>query len=252
MIELPIKSPWEQAPILFKQTTNSTMADAKKLIKKKEAHGTVILTDFQKQGRGRFSNHNWQSSKGKNLLFTLILKKEMVKSRLSIAPLLVGLALHLTFKKLHSLHTFIKWPNDLLYQQKKLAGILCETEVSYLLIGVGVNCNQKRFKAELAKGATSIMNITHKPIDRHALLLELLNTIKRTLLDSNWQEKIERVLYLKNKQCRVCTIIDGKEKLLAGEIYGLDETGALILVLCSTGEKLRILSGSIITSIGFA
>ncbi len=135
-----------------------------------------MRTDFQTSGRGQF-DRKWVSSKGKNLLFSLLLKdvpfdqithiKEWVKS-----------SLFASFGKL-GLDAYFKEPNDFYTNEKKLCGILIETKnneerFEYIIIGVGVNVNQILFRDFKA---TSILKETKKQVDVRKVLSIIVNNL---------------------------------------------------------------------------
>jgi len=114
----------------------------------------VFTADFQTAGRGRL-DHVWQSAANQNLTFSIVLPAGD-----TTLPLVIGLAV------LKSLHTSsllptpcslsLKWPNDILVNDLKLAGILCERVGDNVIAGIGVNVNQTAFPPEIAGRATSL------------------------------------------------------------------------------------------------
>ena len=111
--------------------------------------GTVVIADFQKLGRGQ-GDHAWHSEKGQNLLMSVLLYPEFLSaSRQFQLSMLTSLALCDTLQDL-DIPSLIKWPNDILTPQGKIAGILIEHGImgghlSHSIIGIGLNVNQLRF-----------------------------------------------------------------------------------------------------------
>jgi BirA family biotin operon repressor/biotin-[acetyl-CoA-carboxylase] ligase len=203
MRRLAIRNPWAPAPIYFKKRTASTMEDARRLFKSGCPDGTVVLTDFQTLGRGRVAERSWIAESGENLLFTLVLRTESgsagiggVPQRL---PLVAGLALALSVERLYGLSVQLKWPNDLLVGERKLAGILCEALVEGnslgLLVGIGLNCNQLTFPRELDSKATSLARALGSPVSLPNLLEEVLSQLKTCIEDEDWRAKVVDRLY---------------------------------------------------------
>jgi BirA family transcriptional regulator, biotin operon repressor / biotin---[acetyl-CoA-carboxylase] ligase len=196
MKALTISSPWPGAPVYFKKRTTSTMEDARRLF----ASG---CPDFQTRGRGRFAERSWSAEAGKNLLFTLVLRSEGGSYGLGTAPqrlpLLAGLAAAQCVERMYGLAVQLKWPNDLLVERKKLAGILCEALVEGnslgFLAGLGLNCNQRSFPEELESGATSLARVLGRRVNRADLLRELLQKLKESLADEDWRQKVVDRLY---------------------------------------------------------
>ncbi|MBN1798535.1 MAG: biotin--[acetyl-CoA-carboxylase] ligase [Spirochaetales bacterium] len=243
---LPFVSPWNNAPIYYCPATTSTMKDAELLLKDGCTHGTVIATDFQSQGRGRFSNRKWESAKAQNLLFTVILKKRSLQHAKILLPLLTGLAVALAIEKLFSLNTQIKWPNDVLIKEKKVAGILCTAKKDAFLIGVGINCNQRRFSPNQAQAA-SLAWFLNRHVDRTALLHEILSGLKAVLSSGEWLSHLEKRLFLNGKKCRILFHQQSIERAEAGTILGIGPRGELRFKP-DAGETVRLLiSGEVQT-----
>ncbi|MTI86786.1 MAG: biotin--[acetyl-CoA-carboxylase] ligase [Balneolaceae bacterium] len=146
------------------------------------AHGSVILTDTQTKGRGQYQRQ-WQTTPGQNLTFSLI----FTPAKADRLPLLtLGCALAIT--ELMDLAgddswASIKWPNDVLVDNKKMAGILTETQFSgdklnKVIVGIGLNVNQRDFWDALSNKATSLFQLTQKEQSREEILAELLQRIE--------------------------------------------------------------------------
>ncbi len=110
MTPWPAANPWS-APVLFVESTLSTMEDAQRLDEQGYPSGTVVVAGFQERGRGRLPERVWAAEPGKNLLFTLSLhlSKGFPPQRL---PLLAGLALAQAVEERFGLATLVKWPDD--------------------------------------------------------------------------------------------------------------------------------------------
>ena len=126
-------------------------------------HVTLISTDEQKSGYGR-KHAPWISTKD-SATFSLLIKKDITVEMASLMPLLTSIALHKVLSH-YEKDLMIKWPNDILKDHKKLAGILCESitigqSFNALIIGVGINVNETLFKGPLTKDATSLSLLTH-------------------------------------------------------------------------------------------
>lgn len=112
--------------------------------------GDVFTADFQTAGRGRL-DHKWLSPPGENLMMSVVLPVEgLAPDHVSTLPLVVGLSVAET------LGGRIKWPNDVLVDGRKLAGILCERHGDRVVAGIGVNVGQRTFSPEIAARATSL------------------------------------------------------------------------------------------------
>ena len=154
---------------------DSTNNQAKRFVKKRDdldmvLQPTVFVSDQQTQGRGQFSRL-WESALG-GLYYSLLiddcLSCEFDRSLLTIK---VAESVSLITYQLTDIQPTIEWPNDLIIQNKKYGGILCERGVysqgkHYLIIGVGLNLNQASFSDSLHVSAISLRQITGKEYNR--------------------------------------------------------------------------------------
>jgi BirA family biotin operon repressor/biotin-[acetyl-CoA-carboxylase] ligase len=262
MKRLAIRNPWAEAPIYFKKRTASTMEDARRLFKSGCPDGTVVLTDFQTLGRGRVAERGWIAEAGKNLLFTLVLRTESGSAGIAGAPqrlpLVAGLAMALSVEHLYGLSVQLKWPNDLLAGEKKLAGILCEALVEGtslgLLVGIGLNCNQLTFPRELESKANSLARALGSPVNLPNLLEEVLSQLKTCIEDEDWRAKVVDRLYGLNRgygppmmvllspaNCGVASRQGSEQR---GVILGVNPDGSL-LVRPEEGPPVSVYGGEI-------
>jgi BirA family transcriptional regulator, biotin operon repressor / biotin---[acetyl-CoA-carboxylase] ligase len=173
---------WMGRPIRAYETIDSTNEAAALWARSGVPQGALIVADHQTAGRGRH-RRIWQADPGKNLLFSIILRPTLPLDRISVLPLLAGLAAAQAIDALASPVTVtLKWPNDLFIAGKKTGGILLESSQSggstqppdFIVLGIGINVNQERFPADLVETATSLLLETGRFIARDALLAELL------------------------------------------------------------------------------
>lgn len=137
---------------------------------------TVIVSDAQTAGRGT-KGRNFYSPKGTGLWFSILLKPSIPINELSFLTLLTSVALNDTLKAF-SINTTIKWPNDIILNDRKLSGILIESKINnnklleYVIIGIGinVNLNKEDFSDELKEKAISLKIATGKEYDRYEIL----------------------------------------------------------------------------------
>ena len=156
--------------------TDSTNDDAFEFINNNQAkNGMLVITDNQKNGRGR-RNNKWLSSPGNNLTFSLILKKPN-DSNLGLFSILIGVSIIKGIKSFTNINYNLKWPNDIILNNKKIGGILIETNRSspFFVIGVGLNVNAQEIPSEIEKIASSLRIEKNTPIQREPLLAFILN-----------------------------------------------------------------------------
>jgi BirA family transcriptional regulator, biotin operon repressor / biotin---[acetyl-CoA-carboxylase] ligase len=222
-------------PIVHLNSIGSTNAYALGLLNTNELdHETVINTRAQLQGRGQAGN-SWESEPCMNLTFTLVLKPTYIQAteQFLIAQV-ISLAIS-EFLKLKKITSWIKWPNDILVGNKKIAGILIENSVmgsviQHSLIGIGLNVNQENFSSGVPN-AISMKNITAIDYNLDFILHELLNCLHLRIEDlkNSTKEKLRNDylnnLYLYNKWGNFS---DGKN-VFKGIIKDVLPTGELII-----------------------
>lgn len=126
-------------------------------------HGDVFTADLQTGGRGRL-DHRWLSPAGVNLMMSAVLSAaDIPAGQVATLPLVAGLAVADAVRTLLGSAAeglVVKWPNDVLVDGRKLAGILCERQGDNVIVGIGVNVGQTEFPPEIAATATSLARLT--------------------------------------------------------------------------------------------
>jgi len=172
------------------QDVDSTNNFAANMIKQtKVLNGTVILAENQFQGRGQ-SGNTWKSEAGKNLILSLILQSNLELSKQFLLSKISCLAIIDTLKK-YKIDAEIKWPNDILVEKRKIAGILIENtikgkNISDSIIGIGLNLNEVFRKRN---NAVSTLELTGKEIDKTDFYNNLMGQIEK------WYLKMEQGKY---------------------------------------------------------
>src|SRR5579863_5832129 len=156
------------------RTTGSTMKDAASLAARGEPHGTVVVAETQTAGIGRHG-HSWHSEAGGGLYLSIILRLPLPADTLPVLTMALGLAAQRAVDCVAGVACDLRWPNDLLLNERKLAGILvqatdaAETKGA-LIAGIGVNVNQTDFPPEIRSIATSLRIETGQEHSKDALL----------------------------------------------------------------------------------
>ena len=138
--------------------------------------GSMVMTEFQTSGRGQAGN-SWYSGKGKNLLFSFLLYPRFIQAKDQfIISRIVSLAIIRVLQQ-YTENITIKWPNDIYWNDKKIAGILIENSlmgqhIEYTIVGIGLNVNEDDFPTHLPN-PVSVKQITGDVFDREILLLLL-------------------------------------------------------------------------------
>jgi len=163
------------------ETIDSTNACARTLGDAGTPEGAVVLTNFQTSGRGRLGRI-WLAEPDANLLFSVLLRPRISVDVSGQLTLYASVAIARAIEQCVGVPVECKWPNDLLLNGKKFCGILLEnsfqqSELSYAVIGAGININQRTLSPEIAGRATSLSIETGKSFDRkevfHVVLQEL-------------------------------------------------------------------------------
>ena len=155
-------------------TVDSTNNYVAKLVNKtKISFGTVIMADFQTKGRGQRDNL-WYSDKGKNLLFSIYFDSSFLTiNTIFYLSKTIAISLRHFIFNITGKNVEIKWPNDILVNEQKIAGVLIENQfrnskIHSSIIGIGLNVNQINFTNNLS--ASSLRALTHREYDLTSLL----------------------------------------------------------------------------------
>ena len=234
------------------ESVASTNDLAKELARTGEEEGSVVIAEEQTHGRGRVGRI-WLSPRG-GLWFSLILRPNIAPEEAPKITLIFGAGVAKTLRRLYHIDASIKWPNDVLIQEKKVCGILTEVEaeldvLNFLVVGVGINANNttRDFPEEIRTGATSLIEVLGRKVDRNQLLAELLNEFERSygiLLKSGLRSLLidwEDLCSTLGKRVRILT----PRETIEGEAVKIDEEGALI-IKTDSGERKRVIYGECI------
>jgi BirA family biotin operon repressor/biotin-[acetyl-CoA-carboxylase] ligase len=176
--------------IIWLKEVTSTNDSASVLAKAPNSHGVIVVAEHQSQGRGQRGNV-WESKKGENLLFSIVLKPAFLKvQRQFLISKLTALAVCDVLRQ-YTNGIAIKWPNDIYINNDKIAGILIENSFSSLtldttIVGIGINLNQKEFTDEIAN-PTSLCLHTHTTHNAADLLGQICSAFEKryNLLKTN-------------------------------------------------------------------
>ena len=163
---------------------SSTNLYLRKLIIDKSINENILVsTNYQEKGRGQRSNI-WESEKNMNILISFLYVHPTNNYDLFKFNMLISLAIYDFLSKYFKTGLKIKWPNDLMINNKKIAGVLVQNIESNFksIIGVGININQKEFK-NFSPQATSFSNELNKEFNRNVLILELMNNFENYLIN---------------------------------------------------------------------
>ena len=232
--------------ILYFPSLSSTMDEAARLAGQGAEEGTVVVAEKQWAGRGR-QGRSWVSQPG-NLLFSVIFRPGM--GLLPFISIIGGLAAARAVRKTTGLNPSIKWPNDLMLDGRKAAGILAESTVvgetvCYAVLGIGINVALNPLETEeISSLATSLNAAAGREIERETLLRQMLIELDDLYLqmEKGASPVPEWTRLLENLGARV-EVTSGDETY-SGVAEGVDDTGNLLLRV-EGGQLLTMTAGDV-------
>ncbi len=232
---------------------DSTNSHLLELGEKGFPEGTVVVADEQTAGRGRFGR-SWVAEAQSNLLFSLLLRPYFLeRDEIFILTFAAAVSIAEAIETVADVQPELKWPNDLLIEGKKVCGILLEssfdsTDLSHVVLGIGLNVNQQRFPGSLSNEAVSLSILTGKKFERDEILFAFL-----TQFSSVYESLQRREFYSVMKRWRERSNMFGKQIAisLAGDKFEgvceeVADDGALVV---RTGKGLEKFTAGEITII---
>jgi len=235
----------------YHKQLNSTNSYAKSLSKADMHHGMIILTDHQKSGRGRVSRF-WFSPPEKGLTFSLIILPKINIRKSGLFSILSGVAIAECLIE-YGIPVKLKWPNDVMVDGKKIAGILCESKISgqlvnAVIIGIGLNVNDKlnEYPFDLQNIVTSLQHITGTNYRREDILTNILFHFEELYkLVTNKQESILVKKWLSyNQHLGQKITFHQNDTLISGLFLGITPYGEAIVEI--NGKQEILMSGQIL------
>ncbi len=233
--------------------TDSTNTQAKDLAIKGAPEGTLVIAEKQTMGRGR-RGRAWFSPKGDGIYASLILRPTIPPSEAPLITLLTAVVAAETLKSVTELNPRIKWPNDILINGKKIAGILTELSmemdaVDFVIVGIGLNVNTpvSCFDEEIKDIATSVFIETGKRFERTTLIkkyLEHYEAYYEMFNKKGFKPILQKWKALADIIGRRITV-DMISKKHVGQVVDVDVDGVLVLK-DDNGKLHRIYSGDVI------
>lgn len=229
----------------------STNTEAARVARLGAPEGICVVAREQTAGRGR-NNRAWVSPMDAGLYFSIVLRPSVEQRLWPLLTLMSAVAVHDALAEACKLCADIKWPNDLYAGGRKLCGILAETVEAEtgraVVVGIGINLNDRAFPAELKNVATSIEAETMRKVDREHLLAALIHALLNkyeafqqpggiSVMLCEWAE---RSSYAEGKRVRV----ELDSETIEGTTRGLEPDGALRV---ETGKEIRIIHAGDVT-----
>lgn len=219
-------------------STNNYLKNSYKLLN----DFTFVTADYQSKGKGR-NDRVWSSNKGENLMFSFLIKNPVLLRKYGALSLITAIEIAKLLEAYNFKEVKIKWPNDVFINDKKVCGILLEGQIlEYLVVGIGLNVNQKVFPEGLRRPATSLSLETNKEFNIDEIEQKLFSDIVRDLSNLNEKECLEYFRnhnYLLNKRVKVLV----NDQPFIGEVIGIDDN--FFLQIKTSDMLLHIDSGEI-------
>jgi BirA family biotin operon repressor/biotin-[acetyl-CoA-carboxylase] ligase len=235
------------------QETASTNADAFRLAEDGAGEGTTVIADGQSGGKGR-RGRIWSSPPGVNLYCSVVLRPQIMPHEAPQLTFLSAVAVARAIEATTGLKPEIKWPNDVLINGKKVAGLLnemsAETDgINFVILGIGVNLNMSagQFPDDLRAPATSLLLEQGRPVNRVQFAARMLTELDRLyggFLQHGFEQVREEWQQRCNARGREVIVSDGGQETVRGKFDGIDGDGAL-LVRLPGGTTERVLCGDV-------
>ena len=238
--------PWEfpdrESKIFYYPELPSTMDAAKDMARKDCPHFTTVVAGRQVSGRGRLQRE-WLSEKG-GLYFTMVLRPDLPPVLSFRVSFLASLTLAGILHDVFGIDARVKWPNDILVDEHKIAGMLSELEaeadrVAFINIGIGINVNND--PSTIAPEVTSLKRLLGRAVSKKDLLSRYLDAFEQRMQTTAFDGIIaewKKYTVTLNREVRVVTT----HEVFEGKAVDVDDTGALILQ-CADGSLKKILYG---------
>jgi BirA family biotin operon repressor/biotin-[acetyl-CoA-carboxylase] ligase len=231
---------------------DSTNRFAKRLALQGKPEGTLVYAEKQTHGRGRWSR-SWDSPKGKGLWFSLVLRPKFKPALGSMLTLLGATSVASVVEENFRLRPKVKWPNDLLVNGRKLAGVLTEASryrsgISYAVLGIGINVNQDKadFASNIRERAISL-RMAGKDVDRLSLLSKILIQMENDYRKAQiwgFDFILRRWISRSSILCRE-VLLRVNSHTVRGRVRGFHANGDLVL-LDGDGKERRYSDGDIV------
>ncbi len=236
--------------IYYKDELNSTNEFAKSLAREGALEGTIVIADTQTSGKGRLGR-TWVSPPKTGIWLSLILRPEIKPQHAGQLTLLSGLCMCEAIHNITGMNSYIKWPNDVVVNGKKVCGILTEMNaeierVNHVVLGIGVNVNQNEFNEDLPY-ATSLSIEGKTNYKRSIIVKEFIDIFEKAYETYKVSESLAEFLPRYENRCitlgKEVKIIEGGKEIIAKAI-NVEENGNLIVML-SDGTKKQIYAGEV-------
>lgn len=245
-----LQTRWLGRELQYQEVVDSTNLKVKELAGQGAPGGSLCAAEVQTAGRGR-RGRSWHTPGGEALAMSFLLYPDCPPCAASMLSLVAGLSVAQGCRDL-GLPVELKWPNDVVLNGRKICGILTEMQadtkqISYVVVGIGINVNLRKIPEEIAQMATSFYLETGKEWEREAVMAGVLNhmeenyeTFLKTQDLSLLKASYEKLLVNRDRQVR----IEAGQKSWLGTARGITATGEL-LVEKDAGQVCQVAAGEV-------
>ncbi|KXG43616.1 biotin--[acetyl-CoA-carboxylase] ligase [Tepidibacillus decaturensis] len=236
--------------VVYFKSIDSTQTKAHELARQGAKHGTIVIANEQTNGKGRLGR-SWFSNEGKGIWMSILLRPSFSYNEAPQITLFASIILTNALRSLYGIDIRIKWPNDLYFEKKKIAGILTEMhgeqdQIHYLIIGIGINTHKTKYPLELKQKAGSLEEFINQNPKRIEILCKFLEQFEKNYELFHQKgfapffDEYNQLLLKKGTPI----VVTQSTSFIYGQIYGVDENGYLI-VKKENGEMIKVVSGDI-------
>lgn len=230
-----LRTKWLGREIIYRENINSTNDYAKEKAEQGSREGMIVFADSQSEGRGT-NQKKWESPSQTGIWVSFVLKPDLTPMEARGIAILTAYSIVKVLRDQYHIPAMIKWPNDVILNGKKIAGILTEmsadkNQIFYSVVGVGINVNMKEFLGEIRDSATSLLIETGRKFSRIELLAAFLQQFERDYEVYNQHKNLGKfideyhaVMVNWKKEIRLCR--------------GPNEKKVVALGLCESGELI--------------
>lgn len=254
-LESQMKTRWAGKNIMYYAVADSTNLRVRQLGDEGAPHGTLAVADRQTDGRGR-RGRSWESPEGSSIYMSILLRPEIAPDKAPMLTLVmacsVAEALRMCVESFGDAQVQIKWPNDIIINGKKLAGILTEMSaqvdyINHVTVGVGINVNMEEFPEELRQTATSLRLECGHTVKRATIIARIMERFEENydkfLHTEDMTELMESYTSVLVNRDREVRILGAKEQYQAHAL-GINRTGELI-VRRADGTEEAVYAGEV-------
>lgn len=237
--------------VIYYESVSSTQNIAEELARKGAQEGTVVIAEYQAEGRGR-KGRVWVSPFRNGIYMSIILRPQIKPVNAIQIPLVAGISVAKAISSTTGLPARIKWPNDINIKKRKVAGILTEIrceldEVQYIILGIGINVNTRiedlQFENNIATSLSKELGYRVSRLELTQCILRELERMYLQFIETGFNELLNEWIKLSDTIGEEVVISDF-DNIFTGVAIGLDNDGFL-LVRSTDGAIHRIISGDV-------